>query len=174
MQNIKELFKNKKVVVGIILVIFAILIIILLTPKTLKLTKEEVLLEGFTSKETLVVKLSNNKIKNIKLAREIVLNDYYDGLGTYYNSLEKVLNNGYSYIEKDYSIKKEKNKVVININTKKKGVVLNNLSIKYNGEDNTSLRYDIETDLKDKSSINIGDKISKGELKKKLNNLGYK
>lgn len=174
MQNIKELFKDKRVVVGIILVIFVILILVLLTPKTLKLTKEETLLEGFTSKETLVVKLSNDKVKNIKLTKEIALNDYYDSLGTYYDSLEKVLNNGYSYLEKDYSIRKEKNKILVNVDTKKKGLVLNNLSIKYNGEDDTTLRYDIETDLKDKSSINIGDKISKGELKKKLNNLGYK
>lgn len=173
MNNIKELLKNKKIVFGAICLLVVIIIIIAVTPKTLTLTKESVLIEGFNSRETIVVKLNGNKISKIKLTREISLNDYYDSLGTYYNSLEKVLNNGYSYLEKNYSIKKEKNKVVVNINTKEKGVVLNNLSIKYNGDDDTTLRYDIETDLKNESSINIGDKISKNQLKQKLKKYGY-
>ena len=64
--------------------------------------------------------------------------------------------------------------MIVNIDTKNKGIVLNNLSIKYNGDDKTTLRYDVVTDLKDTSSINIGDKISKGKLKDKLNKYGYR
>ncbi len=173
MENIKELLKNKKILLGVICLL-VVLLLVVFTPKTLKLTKEETLLEGFTSKETLIVRISNNKIKNIKLTKEIVLSDYYDSLGTYYNSLEKVLNNGYSYLGDSYNLKKDNNKIKVDVDTKEKGIVLNNLTIKYNGEDKTSLRYDIETDLKSESSINVGEKVSKKQLKKKLKKYGYK
>lgn len=178
MKNILNTLKNgnKKIIYGGIAGIAILIIIVLLilfTPKTLKLTREEVLLDGFTTKENLVVKIHMNKVKSIKLTKEINLSEYYDEYGTYYDSLEKVLNNGYAYLEDSFDLKKEDNKIVIDINTKDKGIILNNLTIKYNGDDKTTLRYDVETDLKNLSTINIGDKISKGELKDKLSRYGY-
>ncbi len=178
MNNIIKMIKrvDKRILYGVIggiILILAIVLLILFTPKTLKLTREEVLLDGFTSKETLVVKIHMNRVKNIKLIKEISLSEYYDEFGTYYDSLEKVLNNGYEYLGNDYSLKKEDYKITININTKSKGVILNNLSIKYNGDDKTTLRYDAVTDLNTPSGIKIGDKTSKVELKDKLRKYGY-
>ena len=107
-----------------------------------------------------VVKISLNKIKSIKLTKEINLSEYYDELGTYYDSLEKVLNNGYSYLDSDYNLKREDYKRTVNIDIKDRGIVLNNLSIEYNGDDKTTLRYDVIMDLDDESiaSSNIHDK----------------
>ncbi len=178
MNNIIKMIKrlDKRILYGVIggiILILVIVLLILFTPKTLKLTREEVLLDGFTSNETLIVKIHMNKIKNIKLTKEISLSEYYDEFGTYYDSLEKVLNNGYEYLGNDYSLKKEDYKITININTKSKGVILNNLSIKYNGDDKTTLRYDIETNLDNQSAIKIGDRTSKVELKSKLSKYGY-
>lgn len=177
MKNIKDTLTklDKRVLYGVIIGILLIIILfLLLTPSTLELTKEETLIDGFTSKETLVIKIKNSKIKSIKLSRDIKLSDYYSSIDTYTNSLEKVLNNGYSYLGDSYNLKKDNNKIKVDINTKEKGVVLNNLTIKYNGEDDTTLRYDIETDLKSESSINVGEKVSKKQLKKKLKKYGYK
>lgn len=167
---------NKKMLYGVVLGLVLIIVTVLLMlfiPKTLKLTREEVLLEGFTSKETLIVKIGFNKIKSIKLTKEISLSEYYDEFGTYYDSLEKVLNNGYSYLENSYNLKRDNYKIIVNVDTKKEGIILNNLSIKYNGDDKTTLRYDVLTDLSDESSIKIGDKISKVELKNRLNKYGF-
>ncbi|MCX4365829.1 MAG: hypothetical protein OSJ70_08690 [Bacilli bacterium] len=174
----KDIFKDvdKKIkygVIGGVVLITVIVLLILFTPKTLKLTREEVLLDGFTSKENLVVKISLNKIKSIKLTKEINLSEYYDELGTYYDSLEKVLNNGYSYLDSDYNLKREDYKMIVNIDTRDKGIVLNNLSIKYNGDDKTTLRYDVIMDLDDESAVKVGDAISKTELKEKLKKWGY-
>lgn len=120
-----------------------------------------------------VVKISLNKIKSIKLTKEINLSEYYDELGTYYDSLEKVLNNGYSYLDSDYNLKREDYKRTVNIDIKDRGIVLNNLSIEYNGDDKTTLRYDVIMDLDDESTIKLGDVISKTELKKKLSKWEY-
>ncbi len=120
-----------------------------------------------------VVKISLNKIKSIKLTKEINLSEYYDELGTYYDSLEKVLNNGYSYLDSDYNLKREDYKMTVNIDIKDRGIVLNNLSIEYNGDDKTTLRYDVIMDLDDESTIKLEDAISKTELKKKLSKWGY-
>lgn len=178
MKNIINIIKrlDKRIlymIIGVIVLIIAIILLILFTPKTLKLSKSEVLLDGFTSNETLVVKIHINKIKSIKLTKEISLSEYYDEYGTYYDSLEKILNNGYSYLGSEYNLKREDYKMIVDIDTKDKGVILNNLSIKYNGDDKTTLRYDIETNLSSETAINTGDKISKVELKSKLSKYGY-
>lgn len=172
----KGIIKNidKRIILGVIGLLAFVIVLLLFTPRTLKLTREEVLLNGFTTKETLVVKISRNKIKSIRLTKEINLDEYYDSFGTYYNSLEQILNNGYSYLGNSYDLKRENYKMVVNVDTKDKGIVLNNLTIQYNGDDKTTLRYDVITDLKDKTSINIGDKISKSKLKDKLSKLGYR
>lgn len=164
---------NNKTLSKIISLLFLIIFLTLFMPRTLKLKREEVLLDGFTPKETLVVKISMNKIKQIKLNREIELSEYYDEYDTYYDSLGKVLDNGYSYLNHDYTLKKDERKLIVNINTKKSGIVLNNLSIKYNSDDKTTLRYDVETNLSSESSIRIEDKISKDKLKEKLRKYGY-
>lgn len=178
MKNIKEKLKkiDKKIVfggIGLIVLIATVILIVTFTPKTLKLTREEVLLDGFTTKETLTVKIKLKEIKSINLTKEINLSEYYDEYGTYYDSLEKVLNNGYSYLKSDFNLTRENYKMIVNVDTKDKGIVLNNLTIKYNGDDKTTLRYDVATDLKDQLSINVGDKMSKKELKEKLRKLGY-
>ena len=63
--------------------------------------------------------------------------------------------------------------MIVNIDTRDKGIVLNNLSIKYNGDDKTTLRYDVIMDLDDESAVKVGDAISKTELKEKLKKWGY-
>lgn len=131
------------------------------------------LLDGFTSKETLVVKINFNKIKQIKLTKEIEVSEYYDQYGTYYDSLEKVLNNAYYYLDNNYDVKREGNKMIVTINISEDGIVLNNLTISYNGDDDTTLRYDAITDLNAESVIMIGDNTSKVELKNKLSKFGY-
>ncbi len=178
MNNILETIRNldkriKYGVIGLVVLIIVIVLLVILLPKTLKLTREEVLLDGFKVKETLKVKIGVNKVKNIKLTKEIEVSEYYDKYGTYYDSLEKVLNNAYSYLGNNYDLKREDNKIIITINTSKDGVVLDNLSISYNGDDKTTLRYDAVTDLNTPSGIKIGDKTSKVELKSKLSKYGY-
>ncbi len=170
---IKQLDKRIKYgVIGVLVLILIIVLLILFTPSTLKVTREEVLLDGFKVKEDLRVKIGFNEIKNIKLTKEIEVSEYYDQYGTYYDSLEKVLNNAYYYID-DCDIKRDGNKIIVTINTSEDGVVLNNLTISYNGDDDTTLRYDAITDLNTESGIMIGDETSKIELKEKLSKFGY-
>ncbi|MDE6292320.1 MAG: hypothetical protein K2L98_01420 [Bacilli bacterium] len=171
---LKQLDKRIKYgVIGVLVLILIIVLLILFTPSTLKLTREEVLLDGFKVKEELKVKIGFNEIKNIKLIKEIEVSEYYDQYGTYYDSLEKVLNNAYYYLGNDYNLEREGNKIIVTINTSEDGVVLNNLTINYNGDDDTTLRYDAITDLNTESGIMIGDNTSKVELKDKLSKFGY-
>ena len=166
--------KNKKIILGVVGCLIIVCTIFLFgTNKPIECTRSEELIEGITTAEELKVKVKKNKIKNINLNKEIILNDFYDERETYYDSIEDILSKSYDYLGVDKQIRKEDKKVVVEINTKAKGVVLNNLSIKYNGEDKTTLRYDGVIDLKDKTSIKINDAISKKELTEKLKKIGY-
>lgn len=163
----------------LLLGILGILVIVLICSipfrsKTLKCTREFELIKGFDSSESLIVKINKNKIRDIKLKREIAVSEFYDSYGTYYDSLEDILDQGYNYLEGDYFLQKVDRKMVIDINTSKKGIILNNLNIRYNGDDETTLRYDAITDLSDLSAIKVDDEVSKGKLKEKLKDLGYR
>ncbi len=141
--------------------------------KPIECTRSEELIEGITTKEELKVSIKKNKIKKINLKKEIILNEFYDERETYYDAIEDIMTKSYDYLGADKQIRKEDKKVIVEISTKDKGVILNNLSIKYNGEDKTTLRYDGVTDLKDETSIKINDAISKKEIKEKLKKIGY-
>lgn len=176
MEKIMKKIKANKKVLGIIVIVALIVVIALILvfkPKTLKCTRTETLLDGFTTNETLTVKIGMNKVKSIKLNKEINLSEYYDEYGTYYDSLEKVLNNAYSYLESDFTLTRNDYKIIVNIDSKNKGVILNNLSIKYNGDNDTTLRYDAVTDLSDSSTIQAKENITKAALKKKVSDMGY-
>ncbi len=168
--------KKKYLLLGILGCIVLVLICsIPFKSKTLKCTRDAELLKGFDASESLVVKINKGKIKDIKLKKEIQVSDFYDSYGTYYDSLQDILNQGYGYLDADYFLQKVGKKMVVNIETNKKGIVLNNLSIRYNSEDDeTTLRYDAILDLEDKSAISVGDEISKSELNKKLKSFDYK
>lgn len=168
--------KNAKNLVMLVtcILLFVILIIYIITkPKTLTCTREEVLLEGFKSNENLVVKIKADEIKNIKLTKEINVSDYYDKYGTYYDSLSKVLTSSYDYLGTSYNITKKDHNIIAVVDINKDGIILNNLTIKYNGQDDTTLRYDGVTDLNDETTIKINDEYSKDTLKEKLKDLGY-
>lgn len=165
--------KKRNILIGSVVLIILLVIIFRSINKPITCTRSEELIDGITTSEKLKVSIKKEKIKKINLNKEIILDDFYDEYGTYYDSIEDILSKSYEYLNADKSIKKEDKKIKVEINTKEKGIVLNNISIKYNGEDKTTLRYDGVTDLKDKTSIKINDKISKKELKSKLKEIGY-
>lgn len=167
---------NKKIIQIIIVVIILIMLLILLVIKNdnkLTCTLDKELIDGFSIKEIVEIKINNNKVQNIKLDKTISMDEYYKKYGTYKDTLEKLFDNGYSYV--NGMISSTDTEVNVKVNTNEKGIVLDNVTIKNNAKDEkTSLRFNILNDIeKDKNAIKVGDKYKKNELKKKITKLGY-
>lgn len=180
LNKIIKLVMEYKKQIAIIIAFTAIIIAIMLlanATNTLKCTSNYNLIKGFKNEEVVKFKVSGDKIRKIKYKRTITLNDYYDSYGTYYDSLDKILNIGYKYLgKKKYKVivNKEDKQVIAKFKTKQ-GIVLNNLTITGNSkQDDTSLRLDILNDIdNDKNAYKVGKKISKKELRKELEKIGY-
>lgn len=171
----KTLMKNKNVILVCLGVLLVIIVgcVCLFGNKTVKCTRNFDFVEGIKSSETVEVKLNSDKITDIKLDRKITLNDFYDSYGSYYSAIENVLKKSYDYLGKNAKIQINDKSINIKVNTKKDGLVLDNLKIYQNGAENTSLRYDGSDDLNSSSAIKINDKIKKGDLENKIKKLGY-
>lgn len=172
----REKFNIKYLAVcgGVVIVLIAI-VVMAFNHKTLKCNYDDrELIKGMNQSEELKVTIDFGKIKKINMKQSIKINDYYDKKNTYYDSLEKLFRNAYAYLGDDVTVEKVDKSIVANISTKREGIVLNNITIKQNGVEDTTLRYDAETDLKNENAINIKDKINKEELKNKIEKLGYK
>lgn len=174
MEKIKN---NKRVVIlgGLVLIIVIIIVLLItLSDKKLTCTLENELLKGFTNKEEVTFKISRKGIKNISFDKTITMSDYYVSKKSYQNTLEQLFKNGYTYL--DGKIKSTESYINVKAKTSKSGVVLNGVSIKNNSEyEDTSLRFDVSNDLeKDENAYKVGDKISKKELKKSVEKLGFK
>lgn len=170
-----KIYKQNILIAAIITIIILFIILVLksISNKTLTCTINNDLMDGFNNEEKIIIKYKNNKINNIKYDRVININEYYQEFNTYPDSLETVLKRGYKYID-NFKVSKESDKVSYGIDLNDSGIVLNNLSITNNNtSNNTSLRYDINSDLSSDNAINIGDKIKKSTLKNKIIKLGY-
>ncbi len=82
------------------------------------------------------------------------------------------MDNAYNYI-KGYKIKKNKDNITISLNIKKEGIILDNLKITKNSDnEDTSLRFDVLSDIKTSSNaFKIGESSKK--LKSRVEALGY-
>lgn len=166
---------NKKIAiyfgVGIIISIVAILIVKEISyRKTYVCSFETELIEGINEKDELTISTRKDLINKIELNQKITLNSFYDSYGSYYDSIEKLLRVTYENIDFDIKIDKKNYSVIADASTKSSGIVLKNLSIKHNGKDETTLRYDAKTNLNDKDALNTGDKINIKDIEAK----GYK
>lgn len=178
-----ENLKNKKVVyivIGIIVILVIILVLFLnkdnagigLSSNNLVCNTSNTIIEGFNNKEEITFGVKGNSINRIKLDRTITIDGDYKGDGSYIESLSTSLDNAYNYL-KDYKINKDKDSISVSVDTKKKGIVIKNLSISKNSElEDTSLRFDVANDLNDdKNSVKIG--TPKKDVKTKLEGMGY-
>lgn len=179
MKKINIDLKNKKdlIKLGVMFVVFAVILVIifsLFNSKKLVCTLDNELISGFKNEEDVTFILGGGEIKSIDYDRKISINDYYKNYGTYIDSLENILTTGYKYM-KNKDIETTDNSIAVSFKTRESGIVLNNLSIVYNNDtDDTSLRYDILSDIEnDENSFKVGDKYSKKELKNAIKKLGY-
>lgn len=174
LKNKKDLIKLSAIAVAVLLIII-VLIILLTGSKKMTCQLNKNLIDGFNNNEKVVFNIKDGKISKIEYDRKITINDYYKKYGTYINSLESILNTGYGYL-KNKDISTTDSNVTINFKTDNSGVILNNLNIVYNNDtDDTSLRFDIKSDIEnDENTYKVGDKYSKRELKKSIEKLGYK
>lgn len=169
---------NRTIAISLIGVAIVILVIILCvcihSSKTLTCTLNNDLIKGFKNDEKVVFNFKSGKISNIRYDRTIKLNDYYKSYDSYIEAIDNVIRSGYEYA-KNKDIETTKDTITLGFETKEKGIILNNLNIVYNNDnDDTSLRYDILSDVdNDQNSFKINDKYSKKELKQKINKLGY-
>ena len=173
----KNVMENKNLIIAVVVVIVVLIVALSLGIKssnTLKCSIDKEIIKGFNNNESLVFKFGKKKLKSIKLDRTISLSEYYAERGTYTETLEMSLNNAYKYLGDSYKINKADDKVTVNIDTTDKGIVLDNLIIKYNSEDDdTTLRFDVETDLDSEKAFKIGDEYKKADVKKTLTDMGY-
>lgn len=179
-KNIAKIdFNNKKDLIkfGIfiaIAILILIIIISLFSSKKMVCTKNNNLIDGFINSENITFRFDSGKIKSIDYDRKIKINSYYRSYGTYIEALESVFNSGYKYM-KNKNIETTDDSISINFKTTNSGIVLNNLNIVYNSDtDNTSLRYDILSDIdNDENAYKVKDEYSKKQLKEKIEKLGY-
>ena len=179
MKKINIDFKDKKELtkLGIILLTFIVVIVIILSffgSKKLTCTLDNELIKGFKNEEKVIFTLGNGKIKSIDYNRKISINDYYKSYGTYIDSLDNIITTGYKYM-KNKDIETTDDSISLSFKNKESGIILNNLNVVYNNDtDDTSLRYDILSDIdNDENSFKVGDKYSKKELKNAIKKLGY-
>lgn len=166
--------KKRMLIIGVLISLVLVSIVVNKgINRSLKCTRSEELIEGINSEEELRINIKKEEIKRIELKREIKLNEFYDEYETYYDSIEDILIKAYEYLDKDLKIERKEKKLEVKIDTKEKGINLNNLKIKYNGEDKTTLRYDAVTNLGDVSSIKVKENKTKKGLKEELKRLGY-
>ena len=172
-------FKNKKdlIKLGIIVVIFILILVLvfgLINSRKMVCTKNNDLIDGFANSETVSFRFGGGAIKTIEYDRSVKINNYYKSYGTYIEALDSVFSNGYKYM-KNKDIETTDDSISIHFKNTSSGIVLNNLNIAYNSDtDDTSLRYDILSDIdNDENAYKVGDKYSKKQLKDSIKKLGY-
>ena len=164
----KQLLENKIVLIACIVIILLVIIVISSGGKKLTCTLDNEIIEGFNNKEKITVKWKKNEISKINLDKTVSISDFYKEYGTYIESLKTVMTNGYE----GAVINDTDSEVTVKYETTDKSIVPNALSINYNADDKTSLRYDIDTNYD--NGIQVGSKESKSDIKTMLKKAGYK
>lgn len=182
-KNIKLLLKNKKILLGIIIIALVIVIIISLIlgnankANKLSCTKNQEFVTGINLDETTIITIKDDKISRIIITKKINLDNYYQQFDTYRDAIFKHMSEAYNYLDKkSYTIEKTDDYIMAKIDTTKDGVILNNLEIsKLSETSRDDLRINSSNNLESSSSTyKINDEYKTEELKKKLEGLGYK
>lgn len=174
-----DIKKHIKFIIPIIIILIILMIIILIPKKDnmLKCTKDSNIVSGIQIDEMIKIKLADKAIKQIKNTKKIKLSKDYLQYDTYKNIFEMHLKSAYQYLdEKDYKISTSKDTLSVDANITKKGLILNSLTVELSDNDN---KYDLKINTENnfenaQNYIKIGDKYSKANLKKYMEESGYK
>ena len=179
----KKLLENKKALVVIISVVLVIALIITLIvinlnkPVKIECEREKQLVLGIDLDEDLTIMLDKkNKINRIIIDKSIELDNYYQQFDTHKNAIYDHMKDAYKYLpDKSYRVTNEKDEIEIFVDTKEKGVILDNLEItRLSESDRKDIKINSSNILESSSSTyKIGDEYKKEELVKKLEGLGY-
>ena len=179
----KEMWKNinKKYIVIGLFILLAVLVIVLgmvgvNSLNNIKCTSETTVGE-ITIKDEIRIKLVKGKVGYVKENKIIKVSDKSKREEAYYTALEKTIKSAYKYLGEDkyeLSLNKDNREFQINYESKEKGLILNNITIKENKEEfDYSYSSSNDYELSEKS-IEINDSYKKKELKKKIEGVGYK
>ena len=178
----KKVFENKKLLLIVSIVIFIVLIVIIVLvnankPSKIVCSRNDQLVEGIDLDEDLTIMYNKkNKVSRIIIDKDIKLDEYYQQFDTHKNAIYDHMNNAYKYLpEKAYQVIKTADGVNISIDTKKEGVILDNLEItRLSQSDRKDIKINSSNILESSSSTyKIGDEYKREELIKKIEGLGY-
>ncbi len=178
----KKVFENKKVLLIVSIVLFIALIVILFLfnankPSKIECSRNVQMVEGIDLDEDLTIMYNKkNKISRIIIDKYIKLDGYYQQFDTHKNAIYDHMNNAYKYLpEKTYKVTKVDDGVKVSIDTKKEGVILDNLEItRLSQTDRKDIKINSSNILESSSSTyKIGDEYKREELIKKIEGLGY-
>ncbi len=163
--------------ISVVLVIGIIVGIILLIPKGKSVTcKKTINTSGFEIRDNIKFELKDDKVFKVYVTKEVEIKTDDVDKESFLKAIQKTLESAYNYAsENAYEIETNMDTKTISLvmNSKKYGVILDNLIVKQNGE---TLNYtfnainNIDTE---KNAIKIGDKFTKEELKNKAKEVGY-
>lgn len=152
------------IIIGVILIILAIGINAFKNrTTTINCTRSYSVYKGFSVNEELELKVRNDKIKNIKLHKTVVVNKSIGRYEGYVTNVEKTLSKAYAYLNTAL-VKVKDNGVVVDLEIDREGIVLNNLLIKSAGNNTNDLNYSYNADLKSNSGLKINEKYDESKL----------
>ena len=126
---------------------------------------------GIRIDEEVITTLSSRNISSLNITKTITLPKKYNTEANR-NTIIYSLNDAFEYLEDDFSIREDDNKIIVKIETtSKKPVILDNISFSYT--DSLALKINTNTKSSDVFTISVGDKYSEGELMVSLKNYGY-
>jgi len=169
----------KKIIIciSVILVIGVIVGLIIFLPKGKSITCKKVTNEsGFEIRDNIKFDLKDDKVFKVYVTKEVEIKTDDVDKESFLKAIQKTLESAYNYAsENAFEIETNMDTKTISLvmNSKKYGVILDNLKVSKNDE---SLNYtfnainNIDTE---KNAIKIGDKFTKEELKNKAKEVGY-
>ena len=131
---------------------------------------------GIEIKDKISFILEDKKVGKVEVEKNLEIKDDSINSKTFLKALTTTLENSYSYAsENAYEIETNEDKKTLTLimNSKKYGVILDNIKVNKNESGNYSFNAvsNIETA---KNAIKIGDTYKKSELKDKAKEVGYK
>lgn len=126
---------------------------------------------GIKIEEDVITTLSSRSISSLNITKKITLPNKYNTDSNKHLIINS-LDSAFEYLDDDFSIREDDNKIIVKIETtSKKPVILDNISFSYT--DSLALKINTNTKSSDAFTISVGDKYSEGELMVSLKNYGY-
>lgn len=179
MDKVKDFIKSKKGISFIIILIVFIIICSIISINnrhnyTLKCSKTDTTFPGFIITDEYKFKAKNSKIVRIKGKKSITIEADYSKDKTYKKIINSSLTNAYSYLD-DVKVNENDNLLYVDIDTKDKGIILNNFNISLISDNNPNdIRFNTINNLESATKVvKINSSYDKKDLFKYMEGEGY-